>query len=63
MSVRAIRPILLHRGRDRAKRPKTFSTEEAAKAWASANKIEKFDLENLKNDSAKVKKFRVVPLQ
>ena len=63
MSVRAIRPILLHRGRDRKVRPKTFSSEDAANAWAKANKIEKFELQNLKNDSAKVKKFRVVPLQ
>lgn len=31
-------------GRVRLKRPKTFKTAELAKAWAAANKIEKYEL-------------------
>lgn len=49
-----------HTSRNRARRPKTFSSEEAAKKWAEANKIKGFVLVNLRADSAKDKKIKVV---
>jgi len=49
------------RGRgERKVRPKTFSTEAAAKKYAEAAGISKYTLENLKSSSAKVKKIRIV---
>ncbi len=41
------RRILRHRGRHRAKRPRTFSTEEKAKTWAQAQGIKNYDIINL----------------
>ena len=38
---------LMHRGRHRAKRPRTFKTEALAKAWADAQGIKKYDLVKL----------------
>ena len=55
----AQKPILLKRGRKRKKRPKTFKTEASAKAWAEANKIKNYEIEDLKA-SSKVKKLRIV---
>lgn len=46
-------------GRDRAQRQKTFKTEEAAKKYAEANNIKKYELENLKSSEAKEKKIRI----
>ena len=34
-------------GRDRKKRPKSFKSEDAAKKWAEANKISKYELVDL----------------
>lgn len=49
------------RGRgNRQTRPKTFKSEEAATAWAKANGIEKFSIENLRSSEAKVGKYRIV---
>ncbi len=48
-------------GRNRAKRPKTFKTEEVAHAWAKKQGIKKYHLENLRPHCAKRKKIRVVP--
>jgi hypothetical protein len=43
-----------HYGRDRKKRAKTFKTLEKAKAWAEANKMTKYEINQLQKD-----KFRV----
>ncbi len=47
-------------GRDRSRRPKTFKTEEAAKQYAEANKIKKYEIKNLKSEASKDKKLVVV---
>jgi len=60
MSIRSVRPILLKRGRKRATRPKTFKSEESAKAWAKAQGIEKFDLEDMAMPSSKTRKIRLL---
>ncbi|MFH1638683.1 MAG: hypothetical protein ABIB71_09730 [Candidatus Woesearchaeota archaeon] len=49
--------------RARAKRPKTFKSEESAKAWAEKKGIKKYELVNLKNYWRNEKKIRVVPLK
>ena len=46
-------------GRPRAKRLKTFSTEAAAKKYAEANKIAKYELVDLK-EGKKEKKIKIV---
>jgi len=46
--------------RYRTTRPKTFASAELAKAWAKINKIEEFTLVNLKNESSKTKKIRLI---
>ena len=48
------------RGRKRAKRPKTFRTEEGAKRYAEAKGIKDYRLVDLKGASPKKHKFRVV---
>lgn len=47
--------------RYRAKRPKTFKTEEAAKKWADEQGIKKYDIVNIKSPEAETKKLKVVP--
>lgn len=44
----------------RAKRPKSFKSEEAAKKWAEAKKISDYSLRNLKGAHCRVKKIIVV---
>lgn len=46
-------------GRGRAKRPKTFKSEETAKKWAEAKKIANYRLVDLK-EGKKEKKIRIV---
>jgi hypothetical protein len=46
-------------GRERAKRLKTFASEAAAKKYAEANKIVKYELVDLK-EGKKEKKIRIV---
>jgi hypothetical protein len=46
--------------RYRKVRPKSFTNEESAKAYAKANGITKFRLKNLKSPDAKVKKLVIV---
>lgn len=46
-------------GRNRSKRPKTFSSEESANKWAESQGIKKFRLVNLTNEEASKKKIRV----
>ncbi len=41
-------------------RPKTFKTEESAKAWASENGISKYTLVNMKSPESSEKKIKVV---
>lgn len=48
--------------RIRAKRPRTFKSEEAAKAWAEKNKIKKFELVNIRGEHREDKKIKVVKL-
>ena len=47
------------RGRARAKRPRTFTSEEAAKKYADANKIKDYKLVNLRCSTSKTKKIRI----
>lgn len=48
------------KGRCRAKRPKSFKTEESAKNWAAKMGIKSFELRNLKNPECKEKKLLIV---
>jgi len=41
-------------------RPKTFKTEEAAKAWAASKGIKSYELVNLKSTESRIKKIKVV---
>jgi hypothetical protein len=50
---------LLHRGRNRKKRPKTFNTEEAAKKYAEEQGLKEYKLHNLKSANSTEKKFRI----
>ena len=47
-------------GRARKNRSKTFKTEEAAKAYADANKIKNYVLKNLKSEESNTKKILIV---
>jgi len=44
----------------RKKRPKTFKTEESAKAYAEKHKIKDYKLVNLKSSESKDKKLKIV---
>ena len=46
--------------RKRKKRPKTFSSEKLAKAWAEKNKIKNYELVNLRIGDRKDKKIKIV---
>ncbi|MBT4174159.1 hypothetical protein HOC80_03500 [archaeon] len=46
--------------RKRTARPRSFSSEEAAKKWAEAQKIKDFDLKNLRADHASTKKIIII---
>lgn len=46
--------------REKKKRPKTFKTEAAAKAYAEKHKIKDYKLVNLKSSEAKQKKIKIV---
>lgn len=48
------------RGRNRATRQKTFQTKEAAKKWAESKGLTNYRLEDLKPNSTKYNKIRVV---
>jgi len=47
-------------GRNRTRRPKTFSSEATAQEWAKKQGISKFRLHNLRINSEK-KKLKVIP--
>jgi hypothetical protein len=48
--------------RNRAKRPRTFKSEDAAKAWAEKQGIKNFELVDLRKGWANTKKIKVVEL-
>ena len=48
-----------HRGTNRAVRPRTFDSEEKAKAWAEAQGIKKYEFVNIKSAESKRKKIRI----
>ncbi len=47
-------------GRNRKRRPKTFSTEDAAKAYAKSAGLEKYELVNMKSGDSSSKKIRII---
>ncbi len=49
-----------HRGRNRSLRAKTFSSEQAARAYAEQSRTTNYELVNLKSPESKSKKFRIV---
>ncbi len=51
------------KGRCRAKRPKSFSSEASAKTWALKMGIKSFELRNLKNPEFAEKKIIVIAKQ
>jgi hypothetical protein len=48
-----------HPSRNRKTRPRTFKSEESAKAWADKNGIKEYELQNLRFGDSKDKKIRV----
>lgn len=52
-----------HTPRNRAQRPRTFKTEEAANAWAKQKGVSSYRLENMKNEDSKQKKLRIVTVK
>ncbi len=59
MGIGHKKPQLVHRGRHRAKRPRTFKTEENAKKWADSQGIKKYDVVRLSDGLSK--KLKIVP--
>jgi len=57
-----LRPIIVRNGRHRLARPKTFTNEDSANAYAKANGITSFKLVNLKNEASSTKKLKIVEL-
>ena len=51
------------KGRCRAKRPKSFSSEASARAWAAKMGIKSFELKNFKNPECKEKKIIIITKQ
>lgn len=61
MSIRNNRDLRYRKSRNNTvKRPKTFKTEEAAKAYADKQGIKNYSLRNLRYPDSKVKKIRIV---
>jgi len=61
MSIRHDRDLRYKKTRNKnTVRPKTFKSEETAKAYAEANGIKKYSLVNLRAAEAQVKKLRIV---
>ncbi len=59
-ALRVTRRLSRLRGRNRAPRPKTFKTKDAAESWAKEQGFKDFRVENLKNDEANQAKYRVI---
>lgn len=49
------------KSRKRALRPRTFKTEEAAKAYAEKQGMKKYELVNLRGEFSKEKKLKIIP--
>ncbi|MCX8147552.1 MAG: hypothetical protein N3D84_03735 [Candidatus Woesearchaeota archaeon] len=60
MAISHHRARTITRGRNRKRRPKTFSTEEAAKKWAEKKGIKNYELVNLRDPWRKDKKIKIV---
>ncbi len=60
MGISHKRDRVIKGGRSRKKRPKTFKTEAALKAYAEKNKITNYDILNLKGEHSKKNKLRLV---
>ena len=60
MGIGHWRKEVIKRGRNRATRPKTFKSEQAAATYAKSNNIANYVLKNLKTVEAKVKKFVII---
>lgn len=61
MSIRHNRDLRYRKPRGRkVKKPKTFKTEESAKAYAEKLGIKSYTLKNLKSSEANQKKLRIV---
>ena len=60
MSIGHNKDRILHRGRERKPRPKTFASEESARRWAEAQGITGYSLVNLKSEANSSKKIRIV---
>ena len=54
------KPILRVRGRNRAKRPKTFHSEEAAKKYAEEHQLKGYELYNLRGPFSKERKIKII---
>jgi hypothetical protein len=60
MSIKAQRDMRYRKSRNKTVcRPKTFKTDESAKAYAEKNGIKNYTLRNLRSPEAKVKKLRI----
>jgi len=60
MSIGHNKDRILHRGRERKPRPKTFASEDSARKWAAAQGIKEYSLFNLRNEASSTKKIRIV---
>ncbi|MBN2881689.1 hypothetical protein JXM83_06590 [Candidatus Woesearchaeota archaeon] len=61
MSVGVLRrEIIVKNGRNRKPRPKTFKTEDAAKAYAAKEGLKDFVIQNLRNEVSTKNKYRIV---
>lgn len=58
MGISHKRDIVCHAGRHRAKRPRTFSSEDKAKKWAESQGIKNFNIVRL--NSGLSKKLKIV---
>jgi len=55
-----IRALSKLRGRVRVQRPKTFTNEVAANAWAKEQGLTNYKLDNMKSTESQTKKIRIV---
>ena len=62
MTISHNREVYYKRGRNRKKRSKSFSTKEAAAAWAKKQGIEKYTLRSLTTATKKRQKIIVVQI-
>ena len=58
--TKRIKALLRQKAKGRKRRPRTFKTEEAARAWAKARGLKDYGLVNLRSSAAATKKIRVV---